>query len=48
MGGLDGSTFDLGTLGAIVIQHLGLVVFSALALALVAYLIYTMLHPEAF
>jgi K+-transporting ATPase KdpF subunit len=30
------------------IQHLGLLAFTAIAAALLAYLVYSMLHPESF
>ncbi|MCI4349008.1 MAG: potassium-transporting ATPase subunit F [Thermoplasmata archaeon] len=30
------------------LQHLGVLLFSVIAIALVAYLIYSMLHPESF
>ena len=33
---------------ALLLAHLGIVLFSGLALALVAYLVHSMLHPESF
>lgn len=33
---------------ALLLDHLGIVVFTGISVALIVYLIYTMLHPEAF